>query len=170
MNYGQKLQIKDVALMKDLCQTCNEDYTAHSFNYISNTLEGGDLFYTKISNASKYDDTDGIVKHCTNYLDYKKPLKWSWVIDFSEFGLKHTLGINTGIKLSRLVNRIGRLNYFIAINTNTFVEQMLKIIKLTLNKEYHDCLRIIHTGDEFKGDIGVLLKEMLASNNAFAKI
>ena len=35
------------------------------------------------------------------------------------------------------------------INTNTFVEQILKLVKLTLNKEYHDCIQIIHVGDKF---------------------
>lgn len=149
MNYGQTLQLKDILLMKEICPVCSKDFTAHSFNYLCSTLEGGHIFYTKISNASKYDDTDGIVKHCANYLKYKNPEKWSWIMDFDDFGLRHTLGVNTGIQLSRLINKFGRLNNLIFINTNTFVEQMLKIIKLTLNKEYHNCIRIIHPNDEF---------------------
>ena len=153
MNAGQTLQIKDISLMKQICPTCHEDFTAHSFNYVCTTLEGGQIFYTKISNATKYDDTDGIVKHCTNYLQHCQPVKWSWIIDFDEFGLKHTLGLNTGIQLSRLINRFGRVNYIIAINTNTFVEQMFKMIKLTLNKEYHPCIRFLHPGDSFSKEI-----------------
>jgi hypothetical protein len=149
MNVGQNLQIKDILIMKQLCTTCHTDFTSHSFNALCNTLEGGQLFYTKISNASMYDDTDGIVKHCTNYLNHLNPDKWSWVIDFEDFGFKHTLGLNTGIQLSKLINRFGRLKYLLVINTNTFVEQMLKITKFTLNKEYHDCIQIIHLGDEF---------------------
>jgi hypothetical protein len=150
---GQTLQIKDISLMKQLCSTCHEDFTSHSFNYVCSTLEEGQLFYTKISNASQYDDTEGIVKHCTNYLNHCNPSKWSWIIDFDDFGLKHTLGLNTGIQLSRLINRFGRLNHLIVINTNTFVEQMLKMIKLTLNKEYHQCIRIIHSKNEFQREI-----------------
>ena len=153
MNAGQTLQIKDISLMKQICPTCHEDFTAHSFNYVCTTLEGGQIFYTKISNATKYDDTDGIMKHCTNYLHHCQPVKWSWIIDFDEFGLKHTLGLNTGIQLSRLINRFGRVNYIIAINTNTFVEQMFKMIKLTLNKEYHPCIRFLHPGDSFSKEI-----------------
>jgi len=153
MNGGQKLQLKDITLMKQLCLACNENFTAHSFNYVCDTLEVGQLFYTKISNASQYDDTDGIVKHCSNYLNYKNPAKWSWIIDFDEFGLKHTLGLNTGIQLSKLINRFGRLHQLIVINSNTFVDQMLKMIKLTLQKEYHNCIRIIHKNDVFSQEI-----------------
>jgi len=149
MNGGQKLQLKDLSVMKQVCLTCNENFTAHSFNYVCDTLEMGQFFYTKISNASKYDDTEGIVKHCANYLTYKNPAKWTWIIDFAEFGLKHSLGLNTGIQLSKLINRFGRLHQLIAINSNTFVEQMLKMVKLTLKKEYHKCINIISKNDVF---------------------
>ena len=153
MNLGQKLQKKDINLMKDICSICYEDCTSHSFNFVCSSLEGGQIFYTKISNASKYGDTDGIVNHCENYLKHYNPSKWSWIIDFNEFGFKHTLGINTGLKLSRLINRFGRLNHVLVINTNAFVEQMLKLIKLTLNKEFHNCIRILHANDPFHNEI-----------------
>ena len=139
------IQMKDILLMYKLCKACNEDFTTHSFNLACNTLECGHIFYTKISNASQYDDTDGIINHCTNYLSHINPVKWTWIIDFAGFGIKHTLGINTGIQLSRLVNNFGRLHQLIIININPFVEQMLKMIKLTLNKEYHNCIYIVHS-------------------------
>jgi hypothetical protein len=80
-------------------------------------------------------------------------VKWSWIIDFDEFGLKHSLGLNTGIQLSKLINRFGRLHQLIVINSNTFVDQMLKMIKLTLQKEYHNSIRIIHKNDVFLQEI-----------------
>jgi len=148
------IQMRDVLLMHKICDVCKDDCTAHSFNLICNTLEGGPIFYTKISNASKYDDTNGIVTHCTNYLNHINPTeKWCWIIDFDEFGLKHTLGINTGIQLSKLINKIGKLKYLFVININGFVEQMLKMIKLTLNKEYHKCIIILHKNDKLKEDV-----------------
>ena len=148
------IQMKDITLMSKICDTCTDDFTAHSFNLICNSLEGGPIFYTKISNASKYDDTNGIVKHCTNYLNYiNPPDKWSWIIDFEDFGFKHTLGINTGIQLSKLINKIGKLKYLFVINTNPFVEQMLKMIKITLNKEYHKCIVVLRKNDKLKNNI-----------------
>jgi len=148
------IQMKDITLMNKICNTCKEDFTAHSFNLICNSLEGGPIFYTKISNASKYDDTNGIVKHCTNYLNYiNPPDKWSWIIDFEDFGFKHTLGINTGIQLSKLINKTGKIKYLFMINTNPFVEQMLKMIKITLNKEYHKCIVVLRKNDKLKNDI-----------------
>jgi hypothetical protein len=148
-NITMNHQMKDILLMHKICNTCKEDFTAHSFNLVCNTLEGGYIFYTKISNASQYDDTEGIVDHCTNYLKHINPEKWSWIIDFDGFGLKHTLGINTGVRLSKLVNSFGKLQNLIVININQFVEQMLKLMKLTLNKEYHNCIHIIHKNDIF---------------------
>ena len=145
MQEDLSIQMKDIGLMNKICPICLEDFTAHSFSLICNTLEGGHIFYTKISNASRYDDTEGIVNHCTNYLKHVNPEKWSWVMDFEGFGIKHTLGINTGIRLSKLINSFGKLQNLIVININPFVEQMLKLIKLTLNKEYHDCIHIIHS-------------------------
>jgi hypothetical protein len=153
MNFGQTMQMKDILLMKEICMICNEDFTAHSFNHICNTLEGGDIFYTKVSNASKYDDTDGITKHFTNYLNYINPEKWSWVVDCEDFGLKHTFGIKTGIQLALLFNRVGGLKHIIFINANTILEQMLKIVKLTLNKDYQDCICVLKPNDTFRGEI-----------------
>lgn len=147
------IQMKDILLMHQLCKACKEDFTSHSFNLACNTLEGGHLFYTKIASASQYDDTTGIVKHCTNYLSHINPEKWTWIIDFAGFGLKHTLGLNTGIQLSKLVNTFGRLHQLVIININPFVEQMLKMIKLTLNKEYHHCIYIVHSNAELKNII-----------------
>ena len=146
--------MKDIPLMHKICHTCKEDFTSHSFNLITNTLEGGPVFYTKISNASKYDDTEGIVKHCTSYLNHVNPTeKWCWIIDFEDFGIKHTLGINTGIQLSKLINKIGKLKYLFIININGFVEQMLKMIKITLNKEYHKCIIILNKNHILKQDV-----------------
>jgi hypothetical protein len=147
--FSKGLQMKDLSIMSVVCKTCMDDFTSHSFNRIGYTLEGGHIFYTKISNASKYDDTEGIVNHCSNYLNTINPDKWSWIMDFDGFGLRHTLGINTGLRLSDLINKVGRLQYMIVINTNIFVEQMLSLTKLTLNKEYHDCIKIVHSNDTF---------------------
>jgi hypothetical protein len=148
MQDNLSIQMKDIGIMNKICSICLEDFTAHSFNKICNTLEGGHIFYTKVSNASRYDDTEGILKHCTNYLKYLNPDKWSWVMDLEGFGLRHTLGLNTGIHLSKLINSFGRLQNLIFINVNPFVEQMLKLIKLTLNKEYHHCICIIHNNND----------------------
>jgi hypothetical protein len=153
MNFGEKLQINDIATMKHVCAICDMDFTAHSFNYVCTTLEGGNIYYTKISNATRYDDKSGIVNHCKNYLNYHNPEKWSWIIDFEEFGLKHALCINTGIKLSHLINRFGRIKHLIVINANIFLEQMLKMIKLTLDKKYHNCIRIVHPNDKFSNEV-----------------
>jgi hypothetical protein len=140
--------MKNQEIINSFCPTCKDDITSHSFNLITHTLEGGHIFLTKIADATKYSDTDGIVSHCRNFLNYTKPDKWIWIIDFKGFGIKHTLGISTGIQLTKLVNTFGRLQQLIVINTNIFVEQMLKIIRLTLRDEFQDRIYILHSRDD----------------------
>ena len=74
-------------------------------------------------------------------------------MDFKTFGLKHTLGINTGIRLSKLINSFGKLENLFIININPFVEQMLKLIKLILDKKYHKCIHIIKPNDPITNEI-----------------
>jgi hypothetical protein len=150
MSLVQTIKMNDIKIMNKICLKCNEDFTTHSFNCVGHSLDGGHIFYTKISSASKYDDTEGIYNHCLNYLNYINPEKWSWIIDFEGFGLKHTLGINTGLQLSYLINKFGRLNHIIIINANIFVEQMIKMIKITLNKEYHSCIKFLNPNSNIK--------------------
>ena len=58
--------------------------------------------------------------------------------------------LNTKIsRISKLINHYGKLDNLIIINSNTLVEQMLKMIKLILNKEYHKCIKIIHNKKEY---------------------
>lgn len=150
---SKRLLYKDIPVVSKFCPGCAKDFTAHSFNFVCHTLEGGHVFYTKISNASQYDDTEGIINHCSNYLHHVDPPKWSWIIDFAGFGIKHTLGIHTGIRLSKLINQFGRFQNLIVININPLVRQMLKLVKLTLNKEYHECIHIITPNDTFANQI-----------------
>ena len=144
-----ELQIKDISLMAKICHQCHEDYTIHSFNLVCHTLEGGHIFYTKITNASKYNDTDGILHHCTNYLQYINSKKWSWIIDLEGFGFRHMSGFNTCIQLSKLINSFGRLHNLIIINSNVLVEKMSNMVISILNKEYHQCICCINSEQDY---------------------
>jgi hypothetical protein len=147
---SKSIQINDIQLMSKICQICYEDFTSHSFNYVCDTLEGGQIFYTQIASSSKYHDTAGIVAHCSNYLQHRNPQKWSWIIDFRDFGLTHMLGIKTGLKLTAVVNNFGRLHNLIVINSNTFVEQMFNFIKIVLDEKYHKAIQVIPSAELYK--------------------
>jgi hypothetical protein len=164
--------MKNQEIINSFCSTCKDDNAAHSFNLISQTLEGGHIFLTQIAVATKYSDTDGIVSHCTNFLNYTKPEKWTWIIDFNGFGIKHTLGLSTGIKLTKLVNTFGRLQHLIVINPNIFVEQMLKIIRLTLNDEFQDRIYILPSRDDdfFKNKMSKWTHIDLKNKNVFNEL
>ena len=55
--------------MKGICETCLKDPTSHSFSKLCEK-DKVSIFYTKPSDAQKYNDIDGIIK---KYLDPFKP-------------------------------------------------------------------------------------------------
>jgi len=117
--------------MENICHLCNKNPRSHSFTLLSDyNYKGnnGKLFYTKIANAELYDDTDGILRHYENYLNFIKPENWIWIIDFDSIELKHTLQINTTIELSKLIKKY-KISKVIIINENIFFHYLLKIAR-----------------------------------------
>jgi hypothetical protein len=123
--------------MENICKYCYNNPKSHSFSLISdyvlnytngNNVNKGKLFYTKIANAELYDDTISIISHYENYLNFIKPDNWIWIIDFEDIELKHTLQINTTIKLAQLIKKY-KVNNVIVINENIFLYGLLKIAK-----------------------------------------
>ncbi len=123
--------------MENICKYCYNNPKSHSFSLISDYIikenigngeNKGKLFYTKIANAELYDDTISIISHYENYLNFIKPDNWIWIIDFEDIELKHTLQINTTIKLAQLIKKY-KVNNVIVINENIFLYGLLKIAK-----------------------------------------
>lgn len=117
--------------MENICNSCKENPRSHSFTLLSDYIYNGingKLFYTKIANAELYNDTQGIIKHYENYLNFIKPENWIWIIDFDDIELKHSLQINTTIELSKLINKY-KVNKVIIINENKFFKYLLKIAR-----------------------------------------
>ncbi len=123
--------------MENICKYCYNNPKSHSFSLISDYIikenigngeNIGKLFYTKIADAKLYDDSEGIISHYENYLNFIKPDNWIWIIDFEDIELKHTLQINTTIKLAQLIKKY-KVNNVIVINENIFLYGLLKIAK-----------------------------------------
>ena len=96
-----------------------------------------------------YKKTPSYLERVTNYLQYITPKKWCWIIDLEGFGLKHMSGLNTCIQLSKLINTFGKLHNLIIINSNVFVEQMINMVILFLQKEFHKCICCINSEQEY---------------------
>ena len=93
------------------------------------------IFYTKVANAIKYDDTDGIITHYTNLLNLVNPDQWIWIFDCNQFGLKHSLELKTAKNIASLISRFGKVKKILVINSNTFINVVYKTIKGFLNDE-----------------------------------
>ena len=117
--------------MENICDLCNKNPHSHSFTLLSDyafNQINGKLFYTKIADAELYYDTEGILRHYENYLNFIKPENWIWIIDFDSIELKHTLQLNTTIELSKLITKY-RVSKVIIINENIFFHYLFKIAK-----------------------------------------
>ena len=128
--------------MEHICKTCYENPGSHSFTILSSikSLEldkNIHIFYTKISTAKKYNDSDGILNHYTNYLNYINPDMWIWIVDFDGFEMKHYLEIKTTKRLANLIKSYGKLHQIVIINSNSFVKLLINITKPILSELKH---------------------------------
>jgi hypothetical protein len=119
--------------MEYICKDCFENSKSHSFNLLTKYNLNNHLFYTKIADAEKYNDSDGIINHYKNYLNYINPEKWTWIVDFDNFELKHYFEIKTTIRLANLIKEFGKIDKIIIINSNSFVKLLLKITSNIIN-------------------------------------
>lgn len=115
--------------MENICKDCFKDPNSHSFTLLCMYDNNNYLFYTRIADSKKYDDTEGILKHYENYLNFINPEKWTWIIDFDNVELKHSLEIKTSIGLCKLVKKFGKVDKIFIINQNMFLKKLLPIVK-----------------------------------------
>jgi len=78
-----------------LCNACAVDPLTHSFKKIGEK-RGITIFYSKPSQAKKYDDTAGILAHVHGALASLNNKKWMCIIDGDQFDAKYVLEYQTG--------------------------------------------------------------------------
>jgi len=88
--------------MEQICKTCHEDSTSHSFSKLCE-INGVSIFYTKPADATKYSDKKGILAHYENMLADNGEKPWKWIFDSEGFGMKHALEIGVGIGIAKLI-------------------------------------------------------------------
>ena len=122
--------------MEDICKTCHEDSTSHSFSKLCE-LNGVAIFYTKPADAKKYFDTKGILSHYDNMLKYNGNKPWQWIFDSEGFEMKHLLEISTGIGIAKLITSkySKTLQSIIVKNATWHIKLMYFIVAPFLSKE-----------------------------------
>ena len=123
--------------MMNICPICAIDASSHSFDFLY-VNDGVNIFYTCSANATKYNDTEGILTHFKLSLDFYKCFEksWEWIFDFRGFELKHIMEIRTAIGIAEIINNYSKyLTKIRIINMNRYTHTMMKIITPFLNKD-----------------------------------
>jgi hypothetical protein len=118
--------------MEHICKICHSDPGSHSFSLLCTYNDDNmkvHLFYTRIADSKRYNDKDGILKHYENYLNFINPISWTWIVDFDDFQLKHSLELSTTIGLSKLIKKFGKVNKIIIINQSKYLKFLLGVVK-----------------------------------------
>lgn len=124
--------------MKNICPICNDDPTSHSFYKITN-----DTFYTCPAKASKYWDTQGILKHYSLLLDEHGEKPWIWIFDCHEFEIKHLLEIEVAIGIASLLSTKDgiHLQEIKIINKTWHIQSLLTILWPFLNDHIRSIIK-----------------------------
>jgi hypothetical protein len=146
--------------MEHICKICHSDPGSHSFSLLctyNNNLEQVHLFYTRIADSKRYNDKEGIIKHYENYLNFINPISWTWIIDFDDFQLKHSLELSTTIGLSKLIKKFGKVNKIIIINQSKYLKYLLEVVKPLIGNLNE---KITIFGKNNKDKLHILLNEI----------
>lgn len=138
------------------CRVCREDPSSHSLKDLG-TRDEVTLFYTCPANATKYNDTAGIINHYDGVLGENKK-DWIWIFDGKGFGAKHMMEIGTGIALAKLItNKYGHnLKKIIIINPSWNIKTVLEIVTPFLSPR----LRNLITMRKNESDLGMRNKTL----------
>lgn len=126
--------------MNQLCSICIKEPNSHSFHKISNNT-----FYTCPAQASKYNDTQGILNHYRLYLENHMPNPWIWIFDCKGFELKHIMELQTAYGIISLLNEKygNHLQKITIINPTWHIHSLLAIVKPFLNIEIQSLIEVL---------------------------
>ena len=128
----------------EYCKICNDLPNAHSFELFCSGIDiiekdenkkQVSVFYTRVANAIRYDDTKGILEHYNNLLKLENPKKWIWIFDCSGFEWKHSVEIKTAIGIAKLINDFGNVHRILVINSNFLINVIFRGVKAFLNNQ-----------------------------------
>lgn len=127
--------------MKTICLYCYNNPKNHSFKKIDEKVNMNNIsiitYYTKVSDALMYNDTESIINHYRNELNTLNNKKWIWIFDGEGFELKHALNISLAKQLSQLIMKDfnDRLLQIIIRKPNLFTKMIINSIWLFLDKD-----------------------------------
>ena len=122
--------------MNAICEICASDPMAHSFKKVAEK-RGTIVYYSKPSQAKRYDDTEGILAHIDKTMALYQGKKWVCIIDCDGFDAKYTLEIKTGMGIvDLLMNKyVDTMVEVKVINPTIYVSGLMKVLTTMVNEE-----------------------------------
>lgn len=130
--------------MKNICRICATEPNSHSFSKTCE-IDGVGMYYSKPASATKYNDEKGILQHFDNLLQANNESKWIWVIDGSDFEMKHALEVGIIKNMLKVIEN-KYLHSLVEIqvkNMNGALEYLYGIISPFINNELSSKIRFI---------------------------
>jgi hypothetical protein len=118
------------------CPICAAEPLAHSFKKVGEK-RGITMFYTKPSQAKKYDDTQGILAHVSAALAQLNGKKWICIVDGDHFDAKLIGEWQTGMGLMELffTTYLDSLIEIKIINPTIYIRTAMKVLLPLLSEE-----------------------------------
>ena len=122
--------------MNTICEICATDHMAHSFKKVAEK-RGTIVYYSKPSQAKRYDDTEGILAHIDKTMALYQGKKWVCIIDCDGFDAKYTLEIKTGMGIvDLLMNKyVDTMVEVKVINPTIYVSGLMKVLTTMVSEE-----------------------------------
>jgi hypothetical protein len=150
--------------MENICEICFKFPKSHSFTYLCKTKDISSneyIFYTCVADAILYNDTNGIVNHYKNYLEYMNPDKWIWIFNCERFEMKHYLDVYTISRLASLIKKFGKVKHIYIINYTNLIYLLINLVKPILDKETFGKIQIIHSNDKLFDLLDISEEDMI---------
>jgi hypothetical protein len=126
------------------CPTCKLDPTSHSLRKIKETTHTV-IFYTCPSQATKYNDIEGILSHYRGVLsEIPQHKQWIWVFDGHGFTLSHAMEVTLASKMATLImNQFSHnLRKIKVIRPTSFISITLNIVLPFLSQRVRSLIEI----------------------------
>lgn len=122
--------------MNAICEICASDPMAHSFKKVAEK-RGTIVYYSKPSQAKRYDDTEGILAHIDKTMALYQGKKWVCIIDCDGFDAKFTLEIKTGMGITDLLMNkyVDTMVEIKVINPSVYVSGLMKVLTTMVSEE-----------------------------------
>ena len=115
--------------MKKICKICHVNPKSHSFSKLCEK-DNVSIFFTKVSEAEKFDDREGILQHMDNMLTEHVPNTWAWIFDADGFEKKHLMQLTLTIDIIKLINQkyATNLEYIQIKNSNPLIKNLYSLL------------------------------------------